>query len=366
MNLLDRVSFERRRVLTWIPATLAAGGLSSYHNLFASRADLAMNSPVISSETVTEESERAVRKALDWLRKTQNQDGGCGVDKGANSDIGCTAITGLAFLAHGSTPFEGYNKNQLRDMRRYILRLTDSMPQNDITNVTGTQIQNKIGQHAHSFFAALFLSQLVGEESNTDSTLLALKKVISAIVRSQLPTGDWGSTSWAPTLGTVMGWVSLRAAGLAGLSVGTAPDKTANHLVKKMRENLNANQGWMHNLYKNATGIRVLFEMGRDNEEIASKAFDDVLNLVSKDNTPFTQAGGEEFLAFHLITETMLQKGGNDWNKWFSVVRDKTVSVQNNDGSWTGHHCITSRTFCTAAAVLVLTSPYRYLPISQG
>jgi hypothetical protein len=39
--------------------------------------------------------------------------------------------------------------------------------------------------------------------------------------------------------------------------------------------------------------------------------------------------------------------------------------VQNGDGSWTGHHCITSRTFCTAAAVLVLSAPNRMLPISQ-
>jgi hypothetical protein len=61
----------------------------------------------------------------------------------------------------------------------------------------------------------------------------------------------------------------------------------------------------------------------------------------------------------------MLQKGGADWKLWFPVVRDKIVSIQNSDGSWTGHHCITSRTFCTAAACLVLTSPYRYLPISQ-
>ena len=59
----------------------------------------------------------------------------------------------------------------------------------------------------------------------------------------------------------------------------------------------------------------------------------------------------------------MLQKG-DDWATWFPTMRDKIVGVQNADGSWTGHHC-TSRTFCTAA-ILVLTSPNRYLPISQA
>ena len=37
-------------------------------------------------------------------------------------------------------------------------------------------------------------------------------------------------------------------------------------------------------------------------------------------------------------------------------IRVEEPGVQNGDGSWTGHHCITGRTFCTAAALLVLMS----------
>jgi hypothetical protein len=61
----------------------------------------------------------------------------------------------------------------------------------------------------------------------------------------------------------------------------------------------------------------------------------------------------------------MLQTGGDDWQQWFPIVRDKLIDVQNADGSWLGHSCIVSRTFCTACSLLVLTSPNRYLPISQ-
>ena len=121
----------------------------------------------------------------------------------------------------------------------------------------------------------------------------------------------------------------------------------------------------MHELYKNAAGLRVLYAMGKDDEPIVKKSFRDVLKLVTRGKTAFNQAGGEEYLAFHLITETMLQKAGKDWAAWYPVVRDKIIDVQNRDGSWTGHHCITSRTFCTAAACLVLSAPNRYLPISQ-
>ena len=315
---------------------------------------------------VTKESERSVEKAATWLLKTMNQDGGCGVDISQPSDIGCSCMTGLAFMAQGNTAVEGDRRNDIKRIRKFMLQQVANMPSDDITSAQGTQLQNKIGRHAHSFFAALFLSQLFGEGTNPEPVKDALKKVVTAIVKAQTADGDWGNRSWAPTLGTVMGWVSLRASDFAGVSVGGAPEKTAEHLIRKMQQNLNNRQGWMHQLYKNASGIRVLYAMRMEEEAVAKKAFAEALRLVTNDNTPFTQAGGEEFLAFHLITETMLQKGGEDWDRWFPTVRDKLIKVQNSDGSWTGHHCITSRTFCTAAAILVLTSPYRYLPISQG
>ncbi len=317
-------------------------------------------------EEITEKSERAVAKGNEFLMKTMHRDGGCGVDIGQPPDIGCTAMVGLALLAQGITPVEGQKSNELRHIRSYLMRVVENMPSDDITSQTGTQLQNTLGRHAHSFFAALFLSQVVGEGENPMPTRDALKRVVEAIVRSQSSDGHWGNQSWAPTLGTVMGWVCLRAADFAGMKVGGAPDRTAEHLIQQMSSQLaNRGGGWMHQLYKNATGIRVLYSMQKEDEPIAKKALAEVVDLVTKDNTSFTQAGGEEYLAFHLITETMLQKGGRDWKAWFPVVRDKLITVQNNDGSWTGHHCITSRTFCTAAACLVLTSPYRYLPISQ-
>ena len=143
--------------------------------------------------------------------------------------------------------------------------------------------------------------------------------------------------------------------------------RRAYNFVKLMGQNWSKGGGGVGRqpLKRSATGGRVLYGMERGKEEVAQRALKDVLQVVSKDNTPFSQAGGEEYLAFHLMTETMLQKGGADWKKWFLVCRDKIIGVQNQDGSWTGRHCITSRTFCTAAAVLVLSAPNRYLPISQ-
>jgi hypothetical protein len=240
------------------------------------------------------------------------------------------------------------------------------MPSDDITAALRTQLQNKIGRHAHSFFAILFLSQVMGEGWDPEPVRLALEKLVGVIVKQQTGQGHWGNQSWAPTLGTVMGWVSLRSAHFAGFRVEASSKRVSDHLVQQMQSKISRRSGsWMHTFYKNATGIRVLYALKREDDPIAKKAFEDALHAVTKDNTPFTQAGGEEYLAFHLITETMLQKGGREWRLWYPTVRDKILKVQNADGSWTGLHCITSRTFCTAAALLVLTAPNRYLPISQ-
>jgi len=315
----------------------------------------------------TPQSERSVQRGDDWLMKTMHRDGGCGVDIGQPTDIGCTCMTGLALMAQGNTPVEGPRSREVQRIVSFIVRATENMPSDDITSQMGTQLQNKIGRHAHSFFAATFLAEVIGEGWDTEPVRTALKRVVAAIVRSQTAQGHWGDQSWAPMLGTVMGWVSLRAAHYAGIRVGGSPDLTAKHLAQQMQVGLAQNQGsWMHTLYKNATGIRVLYALGMEDDPTAKRAFADVKQLVNKDNTAFSQAGGEEYLAFHLITETMLQKGGDDWATWYPSLRDKIVGVQNSDGSWTGHHCITSRTFCTAAAILVLTAPNRYLPISQA
>jgi hypothetical protein len=319
-----------------------------------------------SFEEWTKQSERAVTRGVEWLKKTMHRDGGCGVDIGQAPDIGCTAMVGLALLSLGNTPVEGPRSAEVRSIVNYMLRVVETMPSDDITSQVQTQLQNKIGRHAHTFFATTFLCEVLGEGYDPEPVEKALKKLVDVIVATQTD-GHWGQQSWAPMLGTVMGWVALRAGHQVGLKVGNTPEATGDYIIRQMSGNLGNNGGsWMHTLYKNATGIRVLYELGREDEDVAKTAFKGVEDLVTKDNTAFSQAGGEEYLAFHLITETMLQKGGKDWKTWFPTVRDKICGVQNSDGSWTGHHCITSRTFCTAAACLVLSSPNRYLPISQG
>ena len=68
----------------------------------------------------------------------------------------------------------------------------------------------------------------------------------------------------------------------------------------------------------------------------------------------FGNNGGEEFLSFMNISETMVLKGGKDWDDWDAKMVKGLEKAQDKDGSWSGHHCITGKTFCTSGALLVM------------
>lgn len=70
----------------------------------------------------------------------------------------------------------------------------------------------------------------------------------------------------------------------------------------------------------------------------------------------FGNQGGEEAISFMLIGEYLVATREPAWADWRTRVGDVLGQCQNEDGSWTGFHCVTSRTGMTSAAVLALTA----------
>ena len=64
--------------------------------------------------------------------------------------------------------------------------------------------------------------------------------------------------------------------------------------------------------------------------------------------------GGEEFFSYLNISDSLKRAGGEPWKKWNTDIKARLVKLQNNDGTWAGHHCITGRVAVTSAAVLTL------------
>ena len=78
----------------------------------------------------------------------------------------------------------------------------------------------------------------------------------------------------------------------------------------------------------------------------------------------FGSNGGEEFLSYMNIGEALVVQGGDAWKSWDKSITENLNRIQNQDGSWTGHHCVTGRTFCTSAALLVLMVDRTPVPIA--
>lgn len=96
----------------------------------------------------------------------------------------------------------------------------------------------------------------------------------------------------------------------------------------------------------------------KDAEEVQGQALASVTTKLSDKRfiDGFGCNGGEEFLSYLQISETLLANQSKEFKDWDKKICTNLGRVQNPDGSWMGQHCITSRTFCTSAAVMVMTA----------
>jgi hypothetical protein len=68
----------------------------------------------------------------------------------------------------------------------------------------------------------------------------------------------------------------------------------------------------------------------------------------------FGSIGGEEFFSYLNVSDGLQRSGGTQWKEWHSQIVQKVLALQNSDGTWAGHHCITGRVAVTSAAILNL------------
>jgi hypothetical protein len=101
--------------------------------------------------------------------------------------------------------------------------------------------------------------------------------------------------------------------------------------------------------------------MTREEAEVFAEAY--VVNRAANERlqddsvlSGFGNNGGEEFLSYMMTSESMAHTGNTEWDLWHNKMTNLLSSVQNPNGCWSGHHCITSPVFCTAAVVLTMTA----------
>ena len=301
---------------------------------------------------VTPELERAVRRGLDYLARTQRPDGAWS-DSGYGQVSGVVGLAMMTFLAHGETPDDPKYGAVIRRAVDYIIRTQE--PNGLLSGGGGSPM------YSHGF-ATLALAEVYGM---IDDPRLgpALKKAVGLIVSSQNRLGGWRySVGSADADTTVSGaqMIALRAAANAGIEV---PEETIQRGVEYYKSCYCPGGGFGYtspnspNRTRGGIGLLVLSLSGQYRSPEA-KATADFLLAHSADQSYF-------YYMCYYCSQAMFQAGGRYWNEWNETMTPALISMQQPDGSWSGASDTGGPTAGTAMAMLAIEINYNLLPIYQ-
>ncbi len=340
----------------------------------------------------------AVQRGVKWLISVQGKDGGWGQDGGETSyvrqgerlesngnDVANTAVAAEALMHAGNTPTSGpYRENLVRAIG-FILQHVEQSPADGlaVTDQTGTQIQRKLGPYIDTFLTSKLLAELDGNMGDARANARvrqSLQKCVAKVEKNQLKDGSWNiAGGWAPILGTSMASRSLYLAQQKGVAVsndslalvdsytkkansqpvaaGTASARTVAVTGRPASVDMAAVSAASAgvSLYQGAQALEQLSRTDEDRRKNA-REIDAIKGRLSdtKFVTGFGSMGGEEFFSYLNISDSLHRTGGPEWTRWNTDIKAKVLQLQNQDGTWAGHHCITGRVAVTSAAVLTL------------
>lgn len=360
-----------------------------------------------------EKVEHSVSTGLTYLASVQQKDGGWGAGShsfqhirdanAVSTDPATTAMVGMAMLRTNSTLQQGEFSTALAKAAEYLLTAVEKTPKDrlKITKQQNTQIQVKLGENIDAVLAAQFFNNLLELEdlpANTEARIrVALASCVSRIQSNQNRDGSLKGDGWAGVLQSSYANQAVEAAEANGIDVDEAALVKSREFQKGNYDftsgKVNTEKGAGIMLYavsgslrasaKEAKKAKDMIEEAKRKGEIAQDAevseelleeiglseeessrlttsfnvFKSAKDKAQEDDVldGFGNNGGEEFLSFLQTGESMVIAGGEEWTKWFDDTAGRIVRIQNTNGSWSGHHCITSPVFCTATCLLILS-----------
>jgi hypothetical protein len=352
-------ALNRRRFLS--QSALAGGALAGY--ALARWPRLAAAEDVVdSTEWINEATDAAIKKGLDHLAERQQEDGAF-AGGGYSRNVAVCALSGMAFMASGSTPMRGPHGLNTRRCVDYIMaKATDS----GLIVDEGSSSHGPMYEHG---FATLFLAEAYGMTMRRDIRE-KLAKAVRLIVETQNDQGGWryqAQKSEADISVTVCQMMALRAAKNAGLFV---PNETRDHCIEYVKKSQNDDGGFMYMVHggasafpRSAAGVVALYSAGYSGPEL-EKGLNYLMKQIPKGDTGV----GHYFYGHYYAVQAMWHAGGDWWKKWYPAIRDELTAAgsphrQREDGSWMDASI--SAEYGTAMACVILQMPNNYLPIFQ-
>ncbi|MDZ4847397.1 MAG: hypothetical protein SH857_17825 [Chitinophagales bacterium] len=357
--------------------------------------------------------EQSIEQALEWIMKAQLNSGGWGAGSHDSQNVknphevpadpATTALVAMALLRTDNTPASGKYSTQLNKAMNYLIVAVENSPENDlnITSEVSTQPQIKLGNNIDVILTSQFLtnvlSYLAENPQQQKRVKKCLDKCVAKIQRGQDSNGRMQNGGWAGVLQSSLANNALETASFNGAAVDTV---ALNKSREYQKSNYDTKSGSIAT--EDAAGIMLYSISGtsratanesriaKDNIEKAKQEgklnkdekvttdnlikagmskteaykyaaayeINEAANAMAQEETVmsgFGNNGGEEYLSYLQTGEGMIMGKNTGWKKWYDNMGGRLLKIQNNDGSWHGHHCITSPVFCTATCLLILS-----------
>jgi squalene cyclase len=314
------------------------------------------------SEMIDKKTRKAIDDALAWLAKRQHEDGSFGSGD-MRGNVAVTAISGLAFMAGGSTPNRGPYGKEVSRAVRYLLAHTEQSGY-----IINRRAMSRGPMYGHGF-ATMFLAECYGM-SRHPKLREKLTRAVKLIVDSQNQQGGWRyepNSQDADVSVTICEIMALRAARNAGIHV---PKKTVDRCIKYVKKCQNPDGGFMYILGnhgqsafpRSAAGVVALYSAGVYKGREIQKGLDYLMRFTPDPKSKRRME--HEYYGQYYAVQAMWQAGGARWRKWYPAARDRMLALR-VDGMpyWMLRQY--SADYATAMACIVLQMPYDYLPIFQ-
>mgnify|MGYP002399981140 CR=1 FL=1 len=352
-----------------------------------------------------------LEKSLAWLAAAQAENGGWGAGlhamqnvtdpRAVQIDPATTAFVAMALLRAGNTLKSGPYRQQLVKATNCLLEIVKNAPQDhhNITTLTGTQPQQKLGQNIDVAMTVQYFARLMpyiqDDQELADKVGAAMDFCIQRLQGAQMADGSWNAAGWAPVLNSAMannalelseqvgrkvdvdaleksrnyqsdnissdgsGVATEKAAGIQLYAIASAQRATAND-AKEVKVAL-SELSIPASAVNVDDAIKVMEDKGYSKKDAKRMASSYVSNQKAGEMLQqegvlngFGNNGGEEFLSYMMTSESLVATEDKAWDSWHQRMNGIFEKIQNPDGSWSGHHCITSPVFCTAAVIMTL------------
>jgi hypothetical protein len=331
-----------------------------------------------------EDCEKAVVKALDWLKTKQNADGSWGSTK-----AGITGLALLAYYGHCETPESPFYGQNVTSGIAYLTDL--SLKNKGFFSEAAGVTKSCVYEHGIACYAmgeTYSFSKLLGKPM--PKLRETFENGVNIIIQNQQSNGNWsypGEGGGYAKSGredmSVTGWQfqALKAAKHTNLKIQGLPS-AIHKAVDYLESRLQPEGGFGHNGVKRGdhysqytmTGIGVLGlqTLAGGSTSKANKGLRFLEEELGKD--PLDWKKNANLYCWYYNTQAFFQKGGKEWEEWNKQCREQILKHQRPDGSYEpetteGGHVpggADTEVYRTCLCTLMLEVYYRYLKVGNG